>query len=182
MSNKYKFHNTEGLYFVSFSVINWVDVFTRSDYKDILIRNLSYCQQYKSLEIYAWCIMTSHVHLLIRAKEGRKLSDILRDYKKHTSKLLITEIKNNPKESRREWMLAFFEKKGGLNSNNSIYQFWQQDNHPIELWSNAVIEQKLDYIHNNPVEAGFVELPEEYLYSSARDYTGMKGLLDIELI
>jgi REP element-mobilizing transposase RayT len=85
MSRKYKFHNPEGVYFVSFAVQRWVDVFTRNEYKDILVDNLKFCQENKGLEIFAWCIMTNHVHLIVRAKEGCSLSDILRDYKKFTS-------------------------------------------------------------------------------------------------
>ena len=74
-------------------------------------------------------------------------------------------------------------KKAGLkNRNNNYFQFWQQHNHPIELSDNKIIDQRLEYIHNNPVEAGFVEKPEEYLYSIARDYAGEKGLLDIIVI
>ena len=63
------------------------------------------------------------------------------------------------------------------NSNTTDYQFWRHDNHPIELWSNKVIQQKIDYIHNNPVKAGIVFRPEDYKYSSACDYAGIEGLL-----
>ena len=70
MSRKYKFHNPEGVYFVSFAVQAWVDVFTRNEYKNILIENLDYCQMHKGLEIFAWCIMTNHIHLIIRSEEG----------------------------------------------------------------------------------------------------------------
>ena len=75
-----------------------------------------------------------------------------------------------------------FEREGKQNANNEIYQFWQQGNHPIELWSNSVIDQKLDCIHNNPVTAGWIDEPKHYLYSSARDYADGKGLIDILLM
>jgi len=74
------------------------------------------------------------------------------------------------------------ERAGKNNSQNSEFQLWQQDNHPIELFDQKILRQKLDYIHNNPVEAGIVEHPEEYLYSSARDYYGLPGLLEIMLV
>jgi REP element-mobilizing transposase RayT len=64
MSRKHKFLNPEGLYFVSFAVVYWLDVFTRNEYKDILVENLKYCQENKGMEIIAWCIMTNHVHLI----------------------------------------------------------------------------------------------------------------------
>ena len=175
MSRKYKFHNAEGVYFVSFAVNGWVDVFTRNEYKDILIKNLEYCRKHKGLEIFAWCIMTNHVHLIIRAGNGYFLSDILRDYKKFTSKAIIKAITENSKESRKEWLLKqFYTPKG--------FRFWRADNKPIELWSNGVIDQKINYIHQNPVEEGLVYRAEDYVYSSAVDYAGENGLLDVIII
>lgn len=81
MSRKYKFHNESGVYFVTFATQKWVDVFTRNEYKDILIENLNFCQENKGLELFAWCIMTNHVHLIARTKEGFTLPDFLRDFK-----------------------------------------------------------------------------------------------------
>ena len=175
MSRKYKFHNPDGAYFISFAVQGWVDVFTRNEYKNILVDNLSYCRIHKGLEIFAWCIMTNHVHLIIRAEKGKELQDILRDFKKFTSKAIKTAITENDRESRKGWLLEQFATQEG-------FRFWRSDNKPIELWSNSVIKQKLDYIHNNPVEEGLVFKPEDYVYSSATDYAGKKGLLDIILI
>jgi len=182
MSTKYKFHNPDGVYFVTFAVVDWVDVFTRKEYKDILIENLKYCQANKGLEVFAWCIMSNHVHLILRAKEGFLLQDILRDFKKFTSKKIVDAIATNHGESRKEWMLEIFRKHGRQNSNNTSSQFWRQDNKPIEVYSHEVIEQKLDYLHYNPVEAGVVEREEDYLYSSARDYYEGKniGMLVLE--
>ncbi|MES1226205.1 MAG: transposase, partial [Bacteroidota bacterium] len=95
---------------------------------------------------------------------------------------LIATIQENKQESRKEWMLSIFKSAGDYNSNNTNFQFWRQDNKPIEVYSNAVIDQKLDYLHNNPVEEGIVEQAEDYIYSSARDYAGQKGLLSIEML
>ncbi len=182
MSSKYQFSNNDHLYFVSFAVVNWIDVFARKEYKNIIIKSIEYCQQSKGLELYAWIIMTNHIHLIIGSATN-KLSDIMRDLKKHTSVKLKEAIIDNKNESRREWMMELFIKAGKANSNNDNFQFWQQDNHPIELITPKFTHQKLDYIHNNPVVAGIVEKPEDYLYSSARDYYGTgKGLLDIMLI
>ena len=97
MSRKYKFYEPNGLYFISFAVVYWIDVFTRNEYKDIVLESWKYCQENKGLEIYAWCIMTNHIHM-------------------------------------------------------------------------------------NPVKAGFVENPEDYVYSSARDYAQLKGLIKIKFI
>jgi putative transposase len=89
------------MYFVSFAVVAWVDVFTRKEYKDIVIESLQHCQREQGLEIYAWCIMSNHVHLIISAKENN-VSDVLGNFKKSTSKKIITAILNNQSESRKE--------------------------------------------------------------------------------
>jgi len=182
MSHAYKFHNPDGLYFVTFATIGWIDVFTRPIYKNILLESIQFCQENKGLDLNAWCLMTNHLHFIGSARTGYLMSNILRDMKKFTSKNLITEISNNEKESRKEWMLAIFKNAGNYNSNNKDFQFWQQDNRPIELWSNEVIQQKLTYIHNNPVVMGLVDEPWHWKYSSALDYAGGKGLLDLNLI
>jgi len=181
MSRNYKIRDQEKLYFVSFATVNWIDVFIRRTYKDILVSSLSYCMRENGLELYAWCIMTSHVHLII-GTTGEPMEFILGVLKKFTSKRLREAITQNPQESRREWMLWMMERAGKFNPNNNDFQFWQQKNNPIELFDNDVMRQKLDYLHNNPVEAGFVDEPWEYLYSSASDYCGKTGLIKIKMI
>ena len=179
MSRNYKFYNPEGVYFVSFAVVEWLDVFTRHEYKDILLDSLAFCQQKKGMELFAWCIMTNHLHLIFRSIQGQKPELLLGDFKRFTSNEIIKAIKNNPRESRREWRIEHFEKAALKSSNVNKCQFWRHDNKPIELWSNKVIDEKINYIHNNPVDEGLVFRPEDYVYSSARDYSGEKGLLDV---
>ena len=177
----YKIINKEAIHFVTFAITEWVDVFTRREYKGILIDSIKYCQKEKGLVLYAWCIMSNHVHLAAAAK-GNNLSDILRDVKKYTAKQIIKAIEESKTESRKEWMLAVFKNAGAHNSRNTENQFWRQNNQPKEMYSSNFIKQKLDYIHNNPVEEGIVDKAEEYIYSSARDYYHGKkiGLLEIE--
>jgi REP element-mobilizing transposase RayT len=179
----YKIRNKEGIHFITFAVVDWVDVFTRQAYRDILLDSIRHCQKEKGLLVHAWCIMSNHVHLVVSAINN-DTSDILRDFKKFTSKQIIKTITENEQESRREWMIDLFKKAGSVNSRNSTYQFWQQDNQPKELFSEKFTNQKLDYVHNNPVEAGIVEKAEEYLYSSATDYYFGKqcGLLEIDFL
>lgn len=178
MSRNYKFHNPEGAYFVSFAVVEWLDVFTRNEYKDILLDSLEYCQKEKGMEVYAWCIMTNHVHLAFRSVGDHKPEQILGDFKRFTSKAVVKAIKENPKESRKEILLKTFESAASKSSNVQKYQFWRHDNKPIEIWSNKVIAEKINYIHNNPVAAGLVFRPEDYRYSSAVDYAGEIGLIN----
>lgn len=178
MSRNYKFHNPDAAYFVSFAVVDWLDVFTRNEYKDIIIDSLHYCQKEKGMEIYAWCIMTNHIHLIFRSVTDERPEKILGDFKRFTSKAIVKAIKENPKESRKEVLLKQFEIAASKSSNVKNYQFWRHDNRPIQLWSNKVIFQKINYIHKNPVEAGMVFRPEDYMYSSAIDYSGETGRLN----
>jgi REP element-mobilizing transposase RayT len=126
--------------------------------------------------------MSNHIHLIAGAKEGFHLSNILRDFKKFTSKNIVCAIAENPAESRKKWMLNRFEFAGRFDNKITDYKFWKEGNEAKEIQTNSFLDQKLDYIHNNPVKAEIVTQPEDYLYSSARDYAGEKGLLDIELI
>ena len=111
------------------------------------------------------------------------VNEILREFKKFTSKQTIKVMKDKQLENRRDWMLDIFRKACVINSRNSSYQFWRQDYQPKELLSEEFTKQKLDDIHNNPVEAGVIDIAEEYMYNSARDnYAGNKyGLPEIIL-
>ena len=183
MSRKYKIRDQDQLYFVTFTVINWIDVFIRQRYRDIFLDSLRYCQQHKGLEVCAYCIMSSHVHLIIGRNSEPSLQGIIRDIKKFTSVKIIEAIIDNERESRKKWLLWFFERAGKRNPSNTTYQFWQNHSHPIELNTNSIVDQKLDYIHNNPVKAGIVLSPEDYLYSSAINYAGRaEKLLEVILL
>lgn len=177
MSRNYKFYNPEGLYFISFAVVGWLDVFTRNDYKNIVVDSISFCQKEKGLEVISWCIMTNHVHLIFRSVSKTKPEEIIASLKRYTSIQIVKAIKENPQESRKEFLLDFFKKEANRSTNVNQFQFWRHDNHPIELWSNNVIKEKINYIHQNPVEAGLVFKAEEYVYSSATDYAGNQGLI-----
>lgn len=182
MSRNYKFWDQEKPYFITFATVQWVDVFTRRIYKNILIDSLQYCIDNKGLVIHAWCIMSNHVHLIIGTRQ-EKMQHIVRDMKKFASKQIFEKISTNPQESRKEWMMRIFKEAGKQNGNNKNIQFWQQHNHPVELYNAKLIDQKVDYIHQNPVKAGWVHKPQHYIYSSAPDYAGKgNGLLIIEKI
>jgi len=181
MSRKYKFHNKSGLYFVSFATVNWIDVFTRQVYLSVLADSVSYCRAEKGMELYCYCFMPSHIHLIFRSSIEQP-SELLRDFKRHTSKKVVEAIENNPQESRKEWLLWMFKRAGEKNATTSKHQFWQHHNKPIELWSEKVIKQKIDYIHNNPVEIGFVTNPIDWKYSSARNYQDDHTVLEIDSV
>jgi putative transposase len=150
LSRKYKIRDQDKLYFVTFTVIQWLDVFIRKECKDIFLESIRYCQQHKGLEVCAYCIMSSHIHLIIGRHSEQSLEDLIRDIKKFTSVKITEAIRNNHYESRRELLLWLFERAGKRNSNNTTNQFWQQHSHPIELSTNEMIDERLNYIHNNP--------------------------------
>ncbi len=161
------------LYFVTLTVVDWIDLFTRSIYFDFIIDNLDFCQRKKHLEVYEYVIMTNHIHMICMGRDV-SLSDILRDFKTFTSKGLLKLVKENNEESRRKWMLSSFQRHGTRNPMNRYYQFWQNMNSPTLLYDNNIIEQKAEYIHQNPVKAGFVAEPYDWLYSSASQQSPLK--------
>ena len=180
-SHQYFIRNQNELYFLTMTVVDWVDVFTRKEHKLKIIDSLRYCQQEKGLKIYGWCLMSNHLHLLAAADDGFKLSDILRDMKKFTSKQIVTAIQFEI-ESRKEWMLYRYQYAGKFKMNVRDYKFWQDGNHAEECFNYDFAKTKLDYIHQNPVRAMIVEEAEHYLFSSARNYAGLKSLLEVEFL
>ncbi|GAA4776636.1 MULTISPECIES: REP-associated tyrosine transposase [Flavobacterium] len=179
MSTKYKATTTDEAYFITITTVGWIDVFTRLNQKQNIINALHYCQLHKGLEIYAYCIMSSHLHLLCKATDGFILSDVIRDFKKFTSKKIIQTIIDEP-ESRREWLLEYFKKTCEHLKREQHYKVWQDGYHAEQIYSNSFIKQKINYIHNNPVKDKIVSLPEDYYFSSARNYAGLEN--DLELI
>lgn len=162
--------------FVTLTVVDWIDVFTRREYNDFIIENLKYCQKEKGLKIYSYVLMTNHLHMIAKSLENN-LPNVLRDFKSYTSKTLFKMIKDNPFESRKSWMLRAFLDAGKWNHLNKNHQFWQNGNHPVALFSNGVIQQKTDYILNNPVKAGFVDDLSSYIYSSAHPSNSLTDLV-----
>jgi REP element-mobilizing transposase RayT len=163
-------------YYLTLTVVGWVDVFTRQSHKDALIESLRYCIKNKGLNVYAYCLMTNHLHMVVNCNEPFQLKDVIRDFKRHTVKTIIDQIINKP-ESRREWMLREFAEAGDKNAGNKTYKFWKSGNHAIELFTEKFVWEKINYIHNNPVKEKFVKNPQEWLYSSASNYWFGEGLL-----
>ncbi|MDA3854125.1 MAG: transposase [Bacteroidales bacterium] len=177
MSQGCKIIDQDGVHFMTFQIIEWVDLFTRQNYRDIIIDSLRFCQKHKGLTIYAWVVMSNHIHIILQS-ETNKLSDTVKEFKSFTAKGILRAI-NEERESRREWMLNVFKFAAKKHKRNEHYQIWTHDNHPELIFSNTFLDQKINYIHDNPVRAGIVGQEEDYLYSSARDYAGEKGLLDV---
>ncbi|GAA4422626.1 transposase [Pontibacter saemangeumensis] len=164
--SEYRRTSPDEVYFATLTVVGWVDVFSRKEYKDILVENLKFCQEKQGLQLFAYVIMTNHLHLIARRQKA-DLTELLGRFKSYTAKKIIEAIEKNPQESRKEWLLYLFEHFAKTNTQYSNYHFWNYKNHPTLLHTNAVLDQKVEYIHQNPVRAGLVTEPEYYLYSSA---------------
>lgn len=176
----YKIRDQYGLFFMTFTIVDWIDLLSRQLYRDILIKNMKYCTNAKNLSIGAYVIMTNHMHVIWQSKSG-DLSGVVRDYKSFCTKELIKAIENNA-ESRREWLIRAFRFHAGSTNQNKDYKIWTNDNCPEQIYSEKFMRTKLDYIHDNPVRAGWVEKPEDYLYSSASNYILGRGIMDIDYL
>lgn len=167
-------------HFFTITVVDWVDVFSRKNFRDVVLECLNFCIKNKGMILYSYVIMTNHIHLIIQSEDG-KLSDLIRDFKKFTAKTILDKIQTEP-ESRRDWMLERFKLATETHSRNKNYQFWQLSNHAEEIYSEKFMWSKIDYIHFNPVRAGIVSSPQDYIYSSASNYVNGKGIIDVEIV
>jgi REP element-mobilizing transposase RayT len=180
MTTGYQIKDQDALYFLTFQIVDWLDVFTRKVYKDIIIDSFKYSIENKGFDLFAYVIMSNHVHLIAHSSTGQ-LSSAIRDIKKFTSKRIINTLLE-VNESRKDWLLNRFKFRASQHTRNEVYQVWTHENHAVLLYSNEFIREKIDYIHENPVRAGIVRNPEDYLYSSARNYASLNAPIDIQVL
>jgi putative transposase len=167
-------------HFLTFTVCGWVDLFTRQVYRDIVMDAFRYAQNQNNFILNAYVIMSNHIHIIGRSSEGQRktLSDIIRDFKKYTHHQMLAVIDSSQK-SRGNWMMRQFEYYGRTNPKNEQLQIWKNDSHPEECFSEDFTYGKLKYLHENPVRAGIVREPEDYIYSSASNYAGRGGIIEV---
>ena len=179
-SDGYKIRDQAATHFLTFTIMGWIDIFTRQHYRDLMLESFEFCQKKKELKIGAYVIMSNHIHVIWTPPKPN-LSDIVRDFKTYTSKATTNAIQNEP-ESRRNWLLHMFSFYANRTASNDYYKVWTGNNHPEEIHSEPFLRTKLNYIHDNPVRAGLVNEPSHYKYSSAGDYEGRKGLIEIDFL
>jgi REP element-mobilizing transposase RayT len=175
MSERYKAFESEAPYFITFTLVEWIHLFDIQEFATILVNSLKFCAQNKGLSILGYCIMPSHVHLIVQSRIN-PLGSTIRDLKKFTSSEIISVIKSNEKYHKQ---LIIFQDKAVSIKRNKYVKVWLDGYHPEIIYSNKFFFQKLNYIHNNPVVAGLVSVPEDYYYSSARNYAGLDAPLEI---
>ncbi len=181
MSDKYKINKGNEAYFVTFTTVGWIKILEEDSFKQLITDNIKFYQINKGLVVHAYCIMPNHVHMIIRASDPYSVSDILRDLKKFTSRAIIRKLEDEKSEGYKG-ILNHFREAGGHLKRIQKFKVWQDGNRAMILYSNMFLMQKLNYIHNNPVKSGFCFLPWEYKYSSAMDYTGQAGLVEVDLL
>ena len=168
MSEKYKVIDSTVPTFITITVVDWVDLLVRPIYCNIIDDSLNFCIKEKGLSVHAYVYMTSHIHLIVTTFDG-ELQNVIRDFKKFTTKKIIEANKNQP-ESRREWLLRKFSYEAQKLKRAKNYKLWQDGFHPVLLDTLEKIEQRVNYIHYNPVEAEIVFHERDYVNSSYRNY------------
>ncbi len=167
-------------YFITFNTVDWVDVFIRPVYKQVIVHTLNHFIDNKGLNLFAWCLMTNHLRLVAQAKDGFEIPEIEKEFKTFTTNKILEALDTEP-ETRRDWMMKRFENVGSILTLNKKFHVWQNTNNPvfIDMKKTDQLIDHISFIHENPVRDRFVDSASEYPYSSARDYAGMKGLVKI---
>jgi len=171
--SRYKIIDPELPHFVTLTVLHWIPVFTRPDTVDIVLDSLRFFMA-EGLKVYAYVILENHLHLIAQSEQ---LDIDMARFKSFTAKQLIRYLDEHNVTQILE-QLAFYKK---AHKGDRAYQFWQEGLHPEWIQNDEMMLQKINYIHENPVKRGYVDAPEHWRYSSARNYLGMEGLLDVTM-
>jgi putative transposase len=167
-------------YFITFNTVDWVDVFIRPVYKQVIVHSLNHFIHQQKLPVYGWCLMTNHLHLIMQPGEGYDMVTFEEAYKQFTTSKIMEAIDTEP-DARRKWMMGLFREAGSFFSTAKKLQVWQNVIDPvfIETTRPSQLVEHIEYIQQNPVRDRIVETAADYLYSSARDYAGLRGLVNI---
>ena len=173
--SRYRISNNTAPHFLTATVNHWLPIFTRTETVNIVLDSWRYLQQQAGMEIYAYVILENHLHLVATSDD---LSHDMQRFKSYSAKRIINCLQQRREKGILE-MLALFKRP---HKTECTYQVWEEGNHPQLIESEQVMRQKIDYIHQNPVKRGYVDLPEHWRYSSARDYAGMDGLIEVKKV
>ncbi len=165
MRSRYRILDTNGIHFLTCTIVEWIPVFIGIDFCRVIIDSLAFCRRQKGLGLYAYVIMDNHVHLVA---EAPGLTGVMQAFKGFTAR----EIVRVAEESNRTWLLNQFRYYKKSNKEQSRHQVWQEGSHPQLIQTESMLRQKIEYIHSNPVRRGWIDAPEHWRYSSARNYNG----------
>ena len=176
MRSRYKIYDKDSPYFITSTIIEWVPIFMSKTYFDILVSSIRYCQEHYGFAVYAYVILDNHFHMVCRSIE---LSKVMQACKRHTTKKIIQQLETD----KKMWtlnLLSYYKKK---HKTGSEHQLWQEGFHPQQITSDKMLNQKIEYIHHNPVRRGLVSKPEDWVYSSASDcILNRKGFIELQAI
>lgn len=172
-------HENENIpHFLTITTIEWIDIFTKPQYFQVIIDSLKYCREHKGLLLYEYTIMMNHLHLIAAVKEGGKLSQIISDFKKHTTREILKLLERDNRKYILNLIKNSFARKEGYEK-----QIWQRENYPEEMITEKFFEEKVNYIYGNAVKKGYVENPEEWIYCSARNrVAGDNSMIELDNI
>lgn len=183
LSNKQPMIPLDACYFVTLNVVDKIDLFARAAYKQVIADALNHFIRTQGLNLYCWCLMSSHLHLVLRTKDAAAPAYFERDFKKYTTPVLLKTIEVEM-DLRREWMLQRFEEYGKSLRRLEKYHLWQNCSSPLRIENDQprLLMDQIAHVHENPVREGIVDQPEAYLFSSARDYIGIRGLVAVKVV
>ena len=170
--SRYRIFDDDAPHFLTCTVSNWIPLFTRPATVQIILDALLWRQREKGVKLYGYVILENHLHCILQSPD---LSRQIHDFKAFTAKQILTCLEEN-RATRVLRLLEFFKKPHKVDSR---YQVWEEGSHPQMLQNEGTLLQKLEYIHNNPVKRGYVDKPEHWRNSSARNYRGEKGLIPV---
>jgi REP element-mobilizing transposase RayT len=174
MRSRYRILEKHHAHFITATIVAWLPVFTTAARCEIIVHALEYCRTEKGLRIHAWVLLDNHFHAIL---SGPDLSQTLADLKRHTARRLIERLE----EENCSWLLDQLRHRRLAHKSESRHQVWQEGSHPQALMSDAILEQKLEYLHNNPVKRGLAASPEHWRYSSAHEWlAGALPLLRVD--
>lgn len=165
--------------FITLQTVDWVDLFIRPVYKQMIVHSLNHFIESKGLVVHAWCLMTHHLHLLCKSEGAATITDLESQYRTFTTNKLLEAIETEP-AIRKEWMLGRF-KNYSLFGLGKKLQIWESSNDSavVSMKQPALVMEHIGFIHQNPVRDKVVDSAAGYLYSSARDYNGINGLVHV---
>ncbi len=154
------------------TIVEWIPLFMNPNIVSILYESLRFDMSKRQVILYAYVVMENHLHLIASAPE---LSKTMKEFKSFTDRSIIDFLK----EQKSNYFLEKLKWAKLPYKTQSDYQVWQEGNHPQKIYGEEMMRQKIEYIHNNPVRRGYVDKPKYCRYSSACNYEGLDGLIEV---
>jgi REP element-mobilizing transposase RayT len=169
---RYKIFETHQPYFMTMTVVDWLPLFSQPNFAEIFISSLRFIHTERRVTFYAYVLLENHSHMIAYAEE---LPKVMKEFKSYTARKIIDQLEASGPAA----LLSELHVRKSSHKKESIYQVWQEGSHPQMISSEEMMAQKIDYIHYNPVRRGYVYEPSHWRYSSAGDYEGKKGLVEV---